>query len=323
MGDLNSKDPSGTDTGNPTTGGEGTDNTAGGGCDEAGRTDVALDAQTELGFSAAQLLALAEGEHAFPIVWQGDAESASASLQGTQTTMHVKLTRKPGASAQLVDLEPHVSTGAEDGFDIGTLGVPCPDRLEIDVEVALSTEDGALSESFDATLISSDGLSASWSASIDFADLNGSLQVSLSGSPAGSHLMPLSVQMMHTSFAIQGSLSAGIEGKNGSAAWSGVSRLAEWPRRRRLRLGRRSGRPRRKGLRLFAARRVERDRGLLPDFAHVAGRSEHPVELCPRVPRGRRRVREPHQRVWPAGNQKQGRFGLVERPMGTSMADSR
>lgn len=134
-------------------------------------SDVALDDASALGFSADDVLDFAARRFDSPLTWQ--------SLDGVQYTpgagqSTLSLTLSPSGSAALVRSAPRMATGGS-GPGLSPL---CPsDRLRIAVQAELTTEEGALLESFDSTVEASDAVSASLSQVFALAQLHGNFKV--------------------------------------------------------------------------------------------------------------------------------------------------
>ena len=108
-------------------------------CAVVDRVELALDEVTELGFSAAELLALAEGEHASTLTWTETGEATGVTVQVTYD----------GGAAERVDYEIVQSgTGEEPAIEIA-----CADTVEVPVTFAVHTDDGQLAEEWAAPLV--------------------------------------------------------------------------------------------------------------------------------------------------------------------------
>ncbi|MFH1468093.1 MAG: hypothetical protein ABIO70_27145 [Pseudomonadota bacterium] len=123
-------------------------------------TVITLEEATALGFSGADVLALAEGIRDETLTWTADEST---------TPVHVTVTYDAG-EVRFVDSEPVYPEG-EDGA-IQDIAVVCDDRVEVDVTVTVVTDDGGFDEAWDVALASIDGLSAG--ASVDLESFTGS-----------------------------------------------------------------------------------------------------------------------------------------------------
>lgn len=137
------------------------DDTAGEGahCEDT-VTDVAFDEVTALGFAADAVVALADGAHAETMRW---ASGDSSPLAVTVTV---------GTTARMVDSEAVYPPGTT--VDIGLY---CEDRVELDATLQLVSDDGLLDETLEGALVSIDGLSALFYATLEPDGLGGSLQM--------------------------------------------------------------------------------------------------------------------------------------------------
>jgi hypothetical protein len=147
----------GTDTGNPIdntddgdpTGGEGTSSL----CTENARP-LELEEGTELGFSAAQVLGWAGGEHRESLLWLDQ----SASFEPEHGRSELTLTVEP-LGARFIDRSPRASNdGREEGgpaialAEIDYANDPCADSIALDVRIGIATAGGALAETVETTL---------------------------------------------------------------------------------------------------------------------------------------------------------------------------
>jgi hypothetical protein len=183
--------PAGTDTGNPygdDLGGVGSgEGTAGGACDET-VSDVGLDEQTPLGFSADDVLAFAGGEHTVSLAWV-ESNVAYGPEHGRS---EITLTVEPLA-AHFVARSPKTSSGSGPTIDIGTPLDGCRGSVKIDVRLGLSTQGGALAETVDTVIEASAADFASGGFSADLAMLAGSFEAQLTA-PRNSELTRSSLQ---------------------------------------------------------------------------------------------------------------------------------
>lgn len=141
------------------------------GCEPVSSTPLGLDEAAPNGVEPGALLDLAVGTHEHLLTW----------LQLDATT-DLTLTIEAGDAAAYVDYE--WQSSGDDGS--GTLMAPaigCVDMVEIDIAVTLSTADGALDESFEATLTGDSNDLASFRWSLD--DVEGSFDP-WDHAPAGS-----------------------------------------------------------------------------------------------------------------------------------------
>lgn len=221
----------GTGTGNPENDGHGepgfgggvaTGNGGLGGplCNGGTERPVELEEETELGFSAADILAFAEGTHEENLRWNEQTLATYGPESGAG-----EITIRVEAVGAVRFLEP--PTASDNG---GLLGGPsCRGALEIDVEVQIETAGGALDESFEATLRSDNPLEAVAFARLEPETLGGAFEV-LEVSLAGFSLAQLDLTLSFTPFGSSGALSATFERITADAAIgaAGGPPLAEW-----------------------------------------------------------------------------------------------
>jgi hypothetical protein len=132
---------------------------------EATPSVLAIDEVSALGFSGAEVLALAQGTH----------ESVLENADGTSSPLTVSVIYDKG-EVRFMDSEP-VDDGSGIEFAIG-----CTDWVEVDVSVSFSTADGAFAETWllpvtamdsSTASFSEDGTPDSFSGSIDFSAMLG------------------------------------------------------------------------------------------------------------------------------------------------------
>ena len=232
----------GTSTGNPADGGGGdpvpdiaTDDTfegnptLGHGAAEAGNqgcldepTVVDVDALTDLGFSAADVLAFAEGSHEETLTWNEPFNATIAPETGEQS-ITVTVTRGDG-EVRWVDSVPDPDFHLE-------IATNCTGRLEIDVTVELQSSGGALDESLDVTLTARSELLASAFLRPDPDALGGALTIT--PTEPGFELAQIDLSMQFTPFGASGRLDVILEMRTDDAVTAGPGvagggSLASW-----------------------------------------------------------------------------------------------
>ncbi|HEX7479975.1 MAG TPA: hypothetical protein VF331_19390 [Polyangiales bacterium] len=234
----------GTSTGNPANaskdaGGaadgsfEGTVN-EGGFCDAQKAPLAALDTSTSLGFTAADVLALARGQHDASLQWLSAAPETYGPESGVGQ-LHITVTA-PAPKPRLVHLTLKQASGATPAIEIGTPG--CFDRIELDVLVHVTTDGGALDESFDATLSAQTSRLAQLHGSVLAAAVGGAFKLSGNSNKQAFVLDALTFEMSFTHFGSGGQLLASLSSSatqpdaGAGTSTGGVSaqvNLARWP----------------------------------------------------------------------------------------------
>jgi hypothetical protein len=210
----------GTSTGNPHNGGPGVGEETGSDyCKKRDSEDVAPDAPTELGFSAGEVLAFVEGTHEETVTWYPQRIASYGPESGSQALTLV-ITRK--GSPRLTHYGPDTG-GAE-------IGVDCGPAIEVDVDVTLTTAQGALDERLSGTLQIKSALTASLFLRPDPNKLGGSFHITEVHTP-GFKLVQLSLSITFTKFGTAGQLQPTFEMRsNGAVGASAGDRnpLAAW-----------------------------------------------------------------------------------------------
>jgi hypothetical protein len=184
-------------------------------------TVVALEELTELGLSGADLLLLAEGEHAEVLTW---AET------GTTTPVAVTVAFTEG-EVRFVDSEAVYPEGDE---PTTAIGVECEDYVEVDVSLAITTEDGALDEAYELALRSYDGATVSASVSFDHAEMIGSYELTLMD-PSEYDSVEHGLDVAFDEAGSSGELIVMAEGCDDDcsgdecACWASMDTVASWP----------------------------------------------------------------------------------------------
>jgi hypothetical protein len=177
-------------------------------------TALSWQEQSPLGFSAEQLLALAEGEHAESFVWREPAG----------------FTYGPESGAGLLTLSASRAGSARFArIDKARSQARCEDHVRIPLTVGLATAGGALDEAFDATLVATSVDEASVSQVLPSASLGGALTFTPE-SLAGRRFVQLMVDLRFRTGGFAGALQAGLEGddqQRGTASFQGLP-LACW-----------------------------------------------------------------------------------------------
>ena len=167
-------------------------------------TEFALDEVTPLGFSGTELLVTASGMRTQPGFWP-ETEAI--------TPLSVSIAAAEGAVAVFYDLEVPPPSGAG---PVPLIAVVCEDRVEIEVDVDFSTEDGAFSEAGLSGLLSGDQADlASVSAALDPADLSGSWTPT-GFDPADWDTWSISLEGELDAEVVQGAVAIQAERVNGS-----------------------------------------------------------------------------------------------------------
>jgi hypothetical protein len=183
------------------TGDEGTSN-GGPGCDYV-PTVIDLDEETPLGFTAQEVLDVALGSHSAPFFWkQGEHEYGPES---GESEMGLEIA-EPG--------EARFMKGTPKPTQLG-IGALCPDRVEVDVSVRVTTAGGALDESFVGPLSATSPKVAVVAHSFDVDELDGSFAFDAESLGAAS-VIGFRLNAMVTEFGLSGSLDATYELKSSS-----------------------------------------------------------------------------------------------------------
>jgi len=193
------------------------------GCEEQKQQLPDFDTETDAG-TAEDLLGFAETTFDAPLTWKAEQGAWTVSPESGQGNIHVTVTRGKNAYA-LSYLE------KQDGSGLNIAVICPPPQLGVEAHVTVSTDGGALDESFDTLLRAQTPGVASLSVPLDFAKLGGSLAVSFA--QANHELVQAELAATLTPYGMTGSISGIDQGTYGSGASSVASArgitLAAWP----------------------------------------------------------------------------------------------
>jgi hypothetical protein len=220
----------GTSTGNPTqdpkgggTTGEGTSHGGdlGANCTQVSSMELDPDAQTSLGFSANDVLAFAAGAHEEKLTWNDQAGSFDYGPEHGEHGLTLRVTQKGAARLVSYTTDSHGGRGEIELYG----GDECGDQLEIDVDVTLTTDQGALNETFATTLATRSDLAVKLYTTLDPKKLQGSFTAT--NLPQGFSLAQFSLDITLTKYGTQGSLRATIQTmSSGSGGSTGTGSVA-------------------------------------------------------------------------------------------------
>jgi hypothetical protein len=144
--------------------------TSGGNCTEDVIVLDGPDAATSLGFAASDVLAYAQGSVSAPLHWL-PTEGVTYGPESGESSIAFEVSYA-GGEVRFVDAKPKESSN-DGGEDLAYGGDACPDRIEIDVSVTITTAGGALAETFTAPLRAVDARYATLAASFEPGELAG------------------------------------------------------------------------------------------------------------------------------------------------------
>ena len=191
-------------------------------CSQGSSSEVALDAITDTGFSAEDLLAYAEGSHDETIRWDMP-EGIRIGPESRERALRISVER---AGERARDFKPDT--------DVIGHGARCRPWLEVDVTVSLQSEDGALNERFDATLYSTDARVAYLHAKSAQLELAGELTVTRELPAENIAAASFMVMMTFSEHGVTGTLVSDWSRVVSSidVAWDESIELAYWGRAR-------------------------------------------------------------------------------------------
>jgi len=204
--------PIGGDRDEPANGGNGTGEggqgglaTGGGGnCVVDSATEIAPDAETPLGFKASDVLAFLESAREEKLSWNPQ-QNFSYGPESGQHALSLSITRK--GAPRLTKYKMASGPFGEIGL-VG--GDSCSDAIEIDLEVKLKTDQGALDETFETTVVVRHAKLVTIYHRLKDDKPNGSFAVGNISLP-NARLIQLTFNIQLTPFGTQGSFSGIVE----------------------------------------------------------------------------------------------------------------
>jgi len=206
---------------------------SGGNCEREVEPLSGLDATTALGFTAADMLALAAESGEIAIGWRETGADLTYGPESGEGTLEIAVTPK-GTAPRFVDQRPRTSTsgGPEPALgEIGTIGTICPDLLELDVSVQLKSGGGALDERFDGVLRSTSGRVARVYKQLDASALRGSFEAELR-SLKDAEWKSVQLDLSFSAFGAAGSMMLGFAqpaSAGPTAAATQTPAIVQWP----------------------------------------------------------------------------------------------
>ncbi len=192
-------------------------------CDSKAEPLAGLDAESPLGFSAAEMLALTTGHGQVPIAWSPSTSGLSFGPESGTGTLAIEVSAR-NDTPRFVDQSPRASSDGRETL-ADEVEVQCPDLVELDVRVRFQTSGGAFDEQFDAVLRATSASVARIYTQLEAAELQGSFEASLN-QPAMAELDDVLLDLGFSSFGAGGSL--GLAFSNSEVA-TATPAIARWP----------------------------------------------------------------------------------------------
>ncbi len=184
-------------------------------------TVATLDDISSLGFSGADMLALAEGGFDETLTWH-DSDST--------TPVHISVGYAEGEVRHVASTAVYPET---DG-PTNDIGIECEDYVEIDVSLIVTTEDGGLDEGYELALRSGDGATVSTSVDFDHSEMGGSYEFTLMD-PSEYDSVTHFLDVAFDDAGCSGELSVQAEGCDDDCTgeectcWASMDTVATWP----------------------------------------------------------------------------------------------
>lgn len=196
------------------------------GCEETVTVLAGVDAVSALGFSAADVLTVAEGAHDGPMVWGAGLSDGPIQVAFGPEMGAGQLT--VGVTYQGGEVRHITSTPKGGGEGDGGFFASCTDRLEVDVAVTVDSAGGAFAESFTAPLRATSRGIARIVHDLELADFQGSFAVTKL-EPADAEVGPIALDIGISGAGLFGGASSMVQLVDGDAALAGGLSIASWP----------------------------------------------------------------------------------------------
>ena len=187
-----------------------------GSCEEGESTLLAPDAVTSLGFAGQDLLDLVAGEHEATLAWGVPPQQSSlveVVPAAGESRIVVRVTPDP-TTLRLVERHPAALSGLEgDVTDVAAFG--CQDELRVDAVVAVTTDNGALNETFEVTFSATSANYVQASVPVVPGELDGSFAATIPDTPGTETKQTTSLSLTFAPGGFSGSLWGSIEQNDG------------------------------------------------------------------------------------------------------------
>jgi len=200
-------------------------------CDEVATVLAGVDEVSPLGFAAADVLAIAAGEHTTPMVWAEPFDDGPILVEfgpeSGESELTATITHEGGEIRHIVST-PEEGEGWDDEME-----EYCPDYMAIDVSLRLVSQGGALDENVDAVLIAVTPAYSTIYEELALDEIQGSFEITRY-EPEDMKLTPMVVSIGLSKFGMTGSAVGGVEiegGGDGGDSWVGFGQVdyAAWP----------------------------------------------------------------------------------------------
>lgn len=202
---------------------------SGNGCVDTVTVLGGVEAASALGFSAADVLAVAEGSHASTMTW------GEGMLEGP---VHVTFGPESGAGELTVGVAYNggevrfIDSKPEEGGEGGEAALggyaECENRLEVDVDVTVTSAGGAFAEAFTAPLAATSRGIGRISHDVDIAAVMGSFALT-AVDPAAAEVGPIGFTIGISESGLFGGASTTVSIEEGGAVGAGPMTIASWP----------------------------------------------------------------------------------------------
>jgi hypothetical protein len=192
----------------------------GGDCEREASELAGVDAVSPLGFSAADVLAFSAGLHETAIRWQ-PSRIASYGPETGEHALSLRVTHAGGEAryVEYSEAEDDLHAGEEPAID----REPCEslNAVEVDVEVEVTTDGGALDERATATLHATSTRWATLRIPLDADELGGEFAVTETR-PAGYRLVQLALEFGLSPLGLRGTFGGVFEMRTADAVSAGA-----------------------------------------------------------------------------------------------------
>lgn len=193
--------------------GDGGTNSEGGACQVKSKKKIGVAEATALGFTGAQVIALAQGSHAASLAWASKQTSVELAPAAGESTIAFDVTADE-ATLELVDLEPKEGDGGIE--NALSEDEPCKDELRFTANVHVKSDNGAFDDDFEAVFRASAARLVETSIELSPGKLEGSFDVTVV-TPENGESIQNNLELGFLPGSVSGKISGMVEANDGAS----------------------------------------------------------------------------------------------------------
>ncbi len=193
--------------------GDGGTNSEGGTCEVKSKKKMGVDETTALGFTGAQVIALAQGSHAASLTWASNQTSVELVPAAGKSTITFDVKADEG-TLELMDLEPKEGAGGME--NALSEDEPCKDELRFTANVHVKSDNGAFDDDFEAVFRASAARLVETSIELSPGKLEGSFDVTVV-TPENAQSIQNRLELGFLPGSVSGTISGMVEASDGAS----------------------------------------------------------------------------------------------------------